>query len=40
MLGLNAAKLYGVEVPAELQLAPQNGTPGARDDAQLVEGAT
>jgi predicted TIM-barrel fold metal-dependent hydrolase len=40
VLGLNAAKLYGVEVPAELQLAPQNGTPGARDDAQLVEGAT
>jgi predicted TIM-barrel fold metal-dependent hydrolase len=40
VLGLNAAKLYGVEVPAELQLAPEEGTPAAREDAQLVEGAT
>jgi len=40
VLGLNAAKLYGVEVPAELQLAPEAGTPAAREDAQLVEGAT
>jgi uncharacterized protein len=40
VLGLNAAKLYGVEVPAALQLPSTNGTPGARDDAQLVEGAT
>ena len=40
MLGLNAAKLYGVDVPHELQLPSENGTPGARDDAQLVEGAT
>jgi predicted TIM-barrel fold metal-dependent hydrolase len=40
VLGLNAAKLYGAEVPAELQLAPDAGTPAAREDAQLVEGAT
>ena len=40
MLGLNAAKLYGVDVPPELQLPSDNGTPAARDDAQLVEGAT
>jgi hypothetical protein len=38
VLGLNAAALYGVEVPAELQLA-NGGTPAAREDAQLVEGA-
>jgi hypothetical protein len=36
ILGLNAARLYGIEVPEELQVA---GTPAARDDAQLVEGA-
>jgi predicted TIM-barrel fold metal-dependent hydrolase len=40
VLGLNAAKLYGVEVPAELQLSDDEGTPAAREDAQLVEGAT
>ena len=40
VLGLNAAKLYGVEVPHELRLPSENGTPAARDDAQLVEGAT
>jgi uncharacterized protein len=39
ILGLNAAKLYGVEVPAELQLT-NGGTPAAQEDAQLVEGAT
>ena len=38
MFGLNAARLYGIDVPAELQLAPEAGTPAARDDAQLVEG--
>jgi hypothetical protein len=27
-------------VPAELRLPSENGTPAARDDAQLVEGAT
>ena len=34
ILGLNAAKLYGVEVPAEFQVAAARG----QDDAQLVEG--
>ena len=34
ILGLNAAKLYGVEVPAELQNV--EGTPAAQEDAQLV----
>jgi predicted TIM-barrel fold metal-dependent hydrolase len=40
VLGLNAAKLYGVDVPAENQLSENGGTPAARDDARLVEGAT
>ena len=35
ILGLNAAKLYGVDVPAELRLADEE--PAAREDAQLVE---
>jgi uncharacterized protein len=35
ILGLNAAKLYGIEVPAEYQLPDE--TPAAPDDAQLVE---
>jgi hypothetical protein len=39
ILGLNAAKLYGIEVPAEFRLAPGQGTPAAPDDAQLVAGA-
>jgi uncharacterized protein len=38
ILGLNAAKLYDVEVPAELQLPDEAAAPAARDDAQLVEG--
>jgi predicted TIM-barrel fold metal-dependent hydrolase len=33
ILGLNAAKLYNIEVPAEYRLAPDEGTPAARDDA-------
>jgi hypothetical protein len=37
ILGLNAAKLYGIEVPRELQLPAEEGTPAAREDAQLVE---
>jgi predicted TIM-barrel fold metal-dependent hydrolase len=37
ILGLNAAKLYDVEVPQELQLPDDAGTPAARDDAELVE---
>ncbi len=39
ILGLNAAKLYDIEVPAEYQLAASEGTPAAPDDAQLVAGA-
>ena len=39
VLGLNAARLYGVDVPEELQLREGEGTPAAEDDAQLVEGA-
>jgi hypothetical protein len=38
ILGLNAAKLYGIEVPAEYQLK-DGGAPAAQDDAQLVSGA-
>jgi uncharacterized protein len=38
IMGLNAAKLYGVEVPQELQLPlDEADEPAARDDAQLVE---
>ena len=39
ILGLNAAKLYGIDVPEELRLADGAGTPGAQEDAQLVESA-
>jgi predicted TIM-barrel fold metal-dependent hydrolase len=39
VLGLNAARLYGVDVPEELRLPDDEGTPAAPDDAQLVEGA-
>jgi len=39
IMGLNAAKLYGIEVPPELQLPAEAGTPAAREDAQLVESA-
>jgi len=35
ILGLNAAKLYGIEVPAELQLPGED--PAKREDAELVE---
>jgi uncharacterized protein len=38
IMGLNAAKLYDIEVPAELQLK-NGGTPAAKEDAQLVESA-
>jgi predicted TIM-barrel fold metal-dependent hydrolase len=37
ILGLNAAKLYGIEVPQELRLPDEKGTPAAKEDAQLVE---
>jgi hypothetical protein len=39
VLGLNAAALYGVDVPAELQLSQNGDAPASRDDSQLVEGA-
>ena len=39
ILGLNAAKLYGIDVPPEFQLPDEAGTPGAQEDAQLVESA-
>ncbi|MGI8507369.1 MAG: amidohydrolase family protein [Solirubrobacteraceae bacterium] len=39
ILGLNAAKLYGIEVPKELRLPDEAGTPGAKEDAELVESA-
>ncbi len=35
ILGLNAAKLYGIEVPTGLGVS--DGTPGAQEDAELVE---
>ena len=37
ILGLNAAKLYGLEVPAGCELEGETGTPAAQDDAKLVE---
>jgi predicted TIM-barrel fold metal-dependent hydrolase len=37
ILGLNAAKLYGIEVPEELQLKEE--APAKQEDAQLVESA-
>jgi uncharacterized protein len=37
ILGLNAAKLYGIEVPQELRLPDE--APAAKEDAQLVESA-
>jgi predicted TIM-barrel fold metal-dependent hydrolase len=37
ILGLNAAALYGIEVPMEFQLPAEGGAPGAEEDAQLVE---
>ena len=37
ILGLNAAKLYGIEVPGEAQLAEATTEPAAEDDAKLVE---
>jgi uncharacterized protein len=39
ILGLNAAKLYGIEVPEEARLAEAEETtePAAEDDAKLVE---
>jgi uncharacterized protein len=39
IMGLNAARLYGIDVPVEFRLPDEAGTPAAREDAQLVEGA-
>jgi hypothetical protein len=39
ILGLNTAKLYGIEVPAEFRLPDEAGAPGDKEDAQLVESA-
>ena len=39
ILGLNAARLYGIDVPAQCQLDAGQGTPAAPDDAHLVPGA-
>jgi hypothetical protein len=36
ILGLNAAKLYGIDVPEEFRLPLEAGEPAAKDDAQLV----
>ncbi len=36
ILGLNAAALYDIDVPAELRIPTGGGTPGAEDDATLV----
>ena len=40
VLGLNGAKLYGVDVPEHLRLPADAGAPADPADAQLVEGAT
>ena len=37
VLGLNAAKLYDIDVPEHLRLPAETSEPAARDDAQLVE---
>jgi hypothetical protein len=39
ILGLNAAKLYDIEVPSEFQIADPNA-PASQDDAELVEKAS
>ena len=39
ILGLNAAKLYGIEVPDEFQIPDEAGEPAAQEDAQLVDSA-
>ena len=39
ILGLNAAKLYDIPVPAEYQLPADAGVPAAAEGAQLVESA-
>jgi len=39
ILGLNAARLYDIEVPEQFRVPKEAGTPGAPEDAQLVESA-
>jgi len=39
ILGLNAARLYDIEVPAECQISSTADVPAARDDAALVSEA-
>jgi predicted TIM-barrel fold metal-dependent hydrolase len=39
ILGLNTARLYGIDVPEDLRLPDDAGTPAAQEDAKLVEGA-
>jgi len=39
ILGLNAAKLYGIEVPEKLRLPVAPEEPADKNDAVLVEGA-
>ncbi|MGH2916121.1 MAG: amidohydrolase family protein [Solirubrobacteraceae bacterium] len=39
ILGLNAARLYGIDVPAELRLPGEKDAPAAREGATLVETA-
>jgi hypothetical protein len=39
IVGLNAAALYGIEVPEELQLPPEEGVPAAKEAAVAVESA-
>jgi hypothetical protein len=39
ILGLNAAKLYGIEVPENLRLPVPPDEPADKNDAVLVEGA-
>jgi len=36
ILGLNAARLYDLDVPAEFQLPDEGGVPAAQDDSVLV----
>jgi predicted TIM-barrel fold metal-dependent hydrolase len=38
IMGLNAAKLYGLAVPDQFRLPAEAGTPAATEDAQLVPG--
>jgi hypothetical protein len=39
ILGLNAARLYDIKVPAEFLVPAQGGAPAAQDASQLVTGS-